>query len=108
MALVNFNTPKPRPFRYYPRYYDERKERLEEMKAKAKAELAAEKNRAEATGYTGNLQRGFLAENRANSKLYRRKLEQRSALRFLIILIVLLGIFYLWQPELFLAFWRIK
>ena len=107
MAIINFNVPKPRPFNYYPRYYDERKERLEEMKAKARAELAAEK-KAQELGYVGGLQKGFLAESRANSKLYRRKLEQKSALRFVIILIVLLGLFYLWQPEIFMAIFGIK
>jgi hypothetical protein len=106
MAMfLNFNTPKPRQFQYRPWFYDERKERLEKMKARARAELEAEKNEA---GNAGGLQMGFLTENRNNSKLYRRKLEQRSALRFLLILIALLGIFYLWQPELFLAFWKFK
>jgi hypothetical protein len=107
MALININMPKPRPFNYHPRYYNERKERLEEMKAKARAELAAEKKAAEA-GYVGGLQKGFLAENRANSKLYRRKLEKQSTMRFLIILLALCLLFYLWQPDIVRAIFGIK
>ena len=104
MAFLNFNTPKPRQFQYRPRYYDERKERLDKMKARAEAGLAAEK---EGKSYTG-LQKGFLTEQRANSKLRRTLLEKSSTLRFFIILLVLLGILYLWQPEMFMAFWKIK
>ena len=105
MALFfNFNTPKPRQFQYRPLYYDERKERLEKMKAQAEAELAAEKN---GTRHTG-LQRGFLAERRTNSKLRHTALEKGSTLRFFIILLVLLGALYWFMPELFTTFWRGK
>ena len=107
MALININMPKPRPFNYRPRYYDERKERLEEMKAKARAELAAEK-KAQELGYVSGLQKGFLAESRANSKLHRKKLERQSSLRFLIILLLLFGLFYLWQPDIVKAIFGIK
>jgi len=105
MALINFNLPKSRRFNYRPVYYDERKERLEEMKTRAKAELEAEKKES---GYVGGLQRGFLTERRVNSKRGHLAFEKKSTLRFLIILLALLGIFYLWQPEIFMAFWRIK
>jgi len=101
MAIFNFNVPKPRQFNYHPRYYDERKERLARMRAQAEAELAAEKKAT--VGYTRSLQRGFLAENRVNSKLHRGKLEQRSAVRFFIILVALLGILYFIAPDIFLA-----
>jgi hypothetical protein len=44
MALFfNFKASKPRQFNYRPMYYNERKERLEQMKARALAELASEK-----------------------------------------------------------------
>jgi len=33
MRIVMFNTPKPKRFRYKPRYYDEEKEKLEQRKA---------------------------------------------------------------------------
>jgi len=100
MAIINLNVPKPRQFNYRPRYYNERKERLANMKAQAESELALEKKKA---GFTGNLQRGFLAENRAASKLHRRKYERKSALRFFIILLALLGILYVIAPDVFLA-----
>ena len=103
MALFfNFNMPKPKQFQYRPLYYDERKERLEKMKAQAEAELAAEKK---GTRYTG-LQRGFLAERRANSKLRHTALEKASTFRFVIILLVLLGALYWFMPELFTTFWK--
>ncbi len=100
MALFfNFNMPKPRQFHYRPLYYDERKERLEKMKAEAEA--AVKKGN---TQYTG-LQRGFLSERRANSKMHKTSLEKKSALRFLIILLALLALLYLIMPEIFYDFW---
>jgi len=105
MAIfLNFNMPKPKPFNYRPRYYDERKERLEKIKARAEAELAAKKDGAHYAG----LQKGFLAERRAGSKLKHTALKEKSVLRFLIILIAILGIFYMIAPDVFLAFWKIK
>ena len=102
--LFNFSTPKPKQFHYRPRYYDERRERLEKMKAQAEAELAAEK---EATAYTG-LQRGFLTERRASSKLHRMEHKKASTLRFFIILLALLGVLYWFMPEIFTTFWKGK
>ena len=96
--------PKPKQFQYRPRFYDERKERLEKMKAQAEAELAANKKR---TGYT-SLERGFLTERRANSKLSRKLPDKRSVLRYLIILAAIMGFLYLLMPELFIAFWTGK
>ena len=105
--FFNFNMPKPKQFNYRPLYYDERKERLEKMKAQAEAELTAEKNR----GVGAGLEKGFLTEKRANSKLRHAPIEKASLLRLLrlfIILLVILGIFYFTSPEIFKAFWRIK
>jgi len=104
MGLINFTMPKPRQFHYRPRYYDERRERLEKIKARAEAELAAEKKEA---GYTG-LEKGFLTERRTNSKLKRKSLEKQSALRYIIILAALLGLLYMIMPEFFIAFWTGK
>ena len=107
MALSFFNTPKPRQFQYRPRYYDERKERLEKMKAQAKAEHAAEKSGMQYAG----LQRGFLSERRENSKIRRNVLKAASnarIVRYLLILIFLMGIFYVFAPDVFKAFWNIK
>jgi len=105
MAIFNFNMPKPKPFHYSPRFYDERKERLEKIKARVEAELAAEKNGT--TGYIG-LQKGFLTEQRANSKLRRLNFEKKSSLRFLIILLAIVGLLYFVMPELFMVFWKGK
>jgi len=104
MGLFNFSTPKPRQFNYRPLYYDERKERLEKMKAQAEAEVALEKK---AANYIG-LQKGFLTDRRAKSKKNYASHKKASALRFLIILIAILGILYFIAPELFLAFWKTK
>ena len=98
--LFNFKTSKPRQFKYRPLYYDERRERLEKMQA-----------RAENEGVCNALEKGFLSEGRAKSKLPRAELSKASnwrVMRFLIILIVLLGISYIIVPEAFVAFWKIK
>ena len=101
MALLfKFNTPKPKQFHYRPMYYDERKERLEKMKAEARA--------AEKESPYGNLQRGFLSERRNNSKMHKTSLEKKSALRFMVILLILLLFLYFLMPELFYAFWTTK
>ena len=96
--------PKPRQFQYRPLYYDERKERIEKIKARAEADFAAKK---EGVKYT-SLEKGFLTEQRANSKFSRKVLEQKSTFRFLIILAVLFGILYLLMPDLFIAMWKGK
>ncbi len=90
-----FNTPKPKQFNYRPVFYDERKERLEKMKAEAEA--------AGKRPYTG-LNKGFLSAQRKRKP----SLEKSSALRFFIILIVLLIILYFIMPEMFQAFWKAK
>ena len=103
MALFfNFSTPKPRKFQYRPMYYDERKERLEKMRAEAEA--AAKRGEVRYSG----LNRGFLFERRNNSKMKHTVLEKMSSLRFIIILLILLGILYFFMPELFSAFWKAK
>jgi len=104
MPIINFKMPKPRQFNYRPMFYDERKERLDQMKAKAEAELATKK---EGGRYIG-LQRGFLTESRANSKMKLSPLKQKSTLRFIIILIAILGTLYLIAPDVFMAIWNIK
>ena len=98
--------PKPKPFEYRPRYYDERKERIEKIKARAEAELAADKDKTRHAG----LQKGFLAENRSNSKFRRPDQKETSGrlMRYVIIVIAILGIFYLIAPDVFMAFWKIK
>lgn len=94
MAIFNlFNTAKPKQFNYRPLYYDERKERLEKMKAAAEAEASGK-------AYHG-LQRGFLKDQREQSKLRKARMEKGSILRWFIILLVILVAFYFIFPELF-------
>ena len=107
MGIIFPRMPKPRQFEYRPRYYDERKERLEKIKAQAEAELAAEKEKSHHTG----LQKGFLTESRANSKFNRADIRKESSgrlMRYVIIVIAILGIFYLIAPDVFMAFWKFK
>ena len=107
MAFSFFNTPKPKPFHYRPRYYDERKERLEKMKAQAKAEADVEKSRVQYVG----LQRGFLQETRESSKLRSGFLNRAANARFFryfLILLFLMGLFYFISPDVFKAFLKIK
>ena len=107
MGIFITRMPKPKQFSYQPRYYDERKERLEKIKARAEAELAAEKDRDHHNG----LEKGFLAESRNNSKFNRDGINKEASgrlLRYLIILIAILGIFYLVAPDVFLAFWKFR
>ena len=109
IRFFNFNMPKPKQFNYRPLYYDERKERLENMKARAAAEYAA-KNIV-ASGYAGSLEKGFLTERRAESKFRHTELQSASTWRFVrlaVILVVLLSITYYLAPELFVAFWKIR
>ena len=95
-----FKNQKPKQFHYRPLYYDERKERLEQIKARAEAEKNVSKNT--------NLQAGFLTERRNNSRLRRPTFEKKSNLRFLLILSLILGLFYFVAPEIFLIVFRFK
>jgi len=107
MGILITRMPRPRQFNYSPLYYDERKERIEKIKAKAEAEFAAEKNKAPYTG----LQKGFLSENRSASKFNRSENLKGSSgrlLRYVMIVAVILGIFYLVAPDVFLSFWKFK
>lgn len=77
------------------------------MKAQAVAELAADKDRV---GYTG-LKKGFLSEHRNKSKGLKIKLQSPSVIRLILFLVLIaasLYAFYLYDSELFKAFWKIK
>ena len=91
---------KPRQFNYRPLYYDERKERLDKIKANAALESAKE----EAEKKIG-LEKGFISETRVNSKRYSLKFEKTSVVRLLIALAII-GILYLLMPEFFTSLWR--
>ena len=85
--------PKPRHFNYRPLYYDERKERLEKIKARAEAEQKI------------GLERGFITEARVNSKKFSLTFEKTSIVR-LVIALALIGLLYLLMPEFFTSLWR--
>ncbi len=80
MGLFHFHTPKPNKFSYQPRYYDERKERLEALKKKH-----ANPKRAE-----------IEARIRGQFKRHERKNQifLKTGYRFMLILAVLLAITY--------------
>ena len=107
IRLFNFNMPRAKQFNYRPMYYDERRERLEKMKARAAAELANDKNAVRHVG----LEKGFLTENRTNSKFRRLELQEASIWRFVrlgVILVLLLSLTYYFAPEFFLVFWNLR
>jgi len=85
--------PKPRHFNYRPLYYDERKERLEKIKARVEAEQKS------------GLERGFITEAHANSKKHSLSFEKTSVVRLLIAL-ALIGVLYLLMPEFFTSLWK--
>ena len=99
--------PKPKQFNYSPLYYDERKERLEKIKARAEATTPSLVGRAgEGLAEQKNgLEKGFITESRANSKKYSLSFEKTSVVRLLIAL-ALIGLFYLLMPEFFTSLWR--
>ncbi len=100
MAIFfKFHTPKPKQFHYRPLYYDERKERLEKMKAQAEAEAKAGKS-----GRYIGLQKGFLSEHKAQSKGGKVILQQSSLIRLILIFVLVMITVYVISkvdPELF-------
>jgi hypothetical protein len=88
MAIRFFYLPRGKQFNYVPRYYDERKERLEQRKKAIDQELALE--RGEKPGkYVSNIRgqmRGYI------KKAKRQK--RQSNIRLLIILLFLFGLTY--------------
>ena len=107
MGILINRMPKPRQFNYRPLYYDERKERLEKIKARAEAEASLLVDRAGeecAVKYSG-LEKGFITEARANSKKFSLNFEKTSVVRLLIVLAII-GLFYLLMPEFFTSIWR--
>ncbi|MDR3094874.1 MAG: hypothetical protein LBU62_09595 [Bacteroidales bacterium] len=83
MLFNPFKMPKPRPFNYTPLYYDERKERLEKLKA------AANKSTPRV-----NLHKGFLHEQRAR---HSNQMEKGSVIRWgIIIMMAVVALIILW------------
>ena len=62
-----FTTYKPRQFNYVPRYYDKRKDELQDRIRKIEAEYHAEQNMEVRVGITrGSMRRGHIDRVRAN------------------------------------------
>lgn len=82
-----FRTPKPKPFNYIPRYYDEQKEELEERIRNIEREMGVDKGE----GYRPTIRRGQM------SNYFRRKqrrVQKQSNIRLVIIILILLLISY--------------
>ncbi|MDR2848173.1 MAG: hypothetical protein LBV39_03610 [Bacteroidales bacterium] len=84
MLFNPFKMPKPRPFNYTPLYYDERKERLDKMKA-----AAENKPRV-------SLHKGFLHEQRAQKS----QLEKGSLIRWAVIIMIAISAFIILAPRI--------
>jgi hypothetical protein len=94
MALFSFNTPKPKRFEYRPLYYNERKERLEKMKAAAEAEISGK------SSYE-TLQKGFLSKKLQKPKTL---LEKGFSFLRIVTIILLVVLFYVLAQEIYLLF----
>ena len=82
-----FRTPKPKPFNYIPRYYDEQKEDLEERIRNIEVEMGVNKGEA----YRPRIRKGQM------SNYYRRKqkrVQKQSNIRLVVIILILLLISY--------------
>lgn len=86
MLVKFFHTPKPKEFKYIPHYYDERKERLEQLRQ------AHDDLNREDTEYKKVL-RAKLKRNWSIRASDARR-ERSSSIRLALILIALLGITY--------------
>ncbi|HLV62013.1 hypothetical protein [Galbibacter sp.] len=75
-----FKTQKPKAFNYKPRYYDERKERLEALKNR-------KESRSDEEYFQGYRPKGFKDNWKATRKS---SADKNSRLRFIVILILLL------------------
>ena len=109
IRFFNFNMPKAKQFNYRPMYYDERKERLEKLQARAAVE-ASKQGSSVTAGYT-SLDRGFLTERRAATKYRHSGLQAASVwrlVRLFVILVLLLSLTYYIAPEFFVVFWKIR
>ena len=87
MALPSFfKTPRHKSFNYTPRYYDERKERMEERIKNAEQELGLNKG-----GYSPTIKKGSFREYVQRGKA----VKHQSNFRLIVILAALLLLAYL-------------
>ena len=82
-----FRTPKPKPFNYIPRYYDEQKEDLEERIRNIESEMGVKEGEA----YRPQIRKGHM------SNYFRRKqkrVQKQSNIRLVVIILILFLISY--------------
>jgi hypothetical protein len=85
-----FNARKPRQFEYQPRYWDPRKEALEERIKQIEHELASEKG--ETLPPIRTIRKGAMRD----ASLSRRRYNRNSNLRIVLILMILFLFFYIY------------
>lgn len=86
MRITFFKTPRPKAFNYIPRYYDERKEEMEERRKRIENELGLN----EGEGYRPRITRGSMSRKIAE----RRKSNRTSVIRLMVIVAILLILTY--------------
>jgi hypothetical protein len=86
MRITFFKTPRPKEFNYIPRYYDERKEEMEERKKRIEQELGLNKGK----DYKHGITRGAMTRRMTE----RRKSNRSSVIRLLVIIAILLILTY--------------
>lgn len=85
--MFGIYTKKPSQFEYTPRYYDERKEKLDKRVAQIKQELNNEKNNSQRTDFKSSIGENWGAT-------YRNRSTNAINKRVIIYLVVLLGLTY--------------
>jgi len=81
-----FRINKPRRFNFYPRYYDERKAKMQERIKKAEVELGINSEKSQTRTLQKGHMRGYFPRNK--------RLKRTSNIRLLIIIVILLLISY--------------
>ncbi|HAN19934.1 MAG: hypothetical protein A2X13_11055 [Bacteroidetes bacterium GWC2_33_15] len=89
MALKFFHTPKSKQFNYKPRYYDERKEELENRINQIKKEMGKEDLSDSEKPYTSNI-KGQIRRSGKRTKVSKDK----SNLRLILIIVILFALIY--------------
>ncbi len=89
-----FKLPKVKPFRFTARYYDERKEEMEQRVARVKKEIGVTENSEEAKVIEKVYSVNIKGEMRNRLKKGKRSEASKSNIRLIFIIIILLGIAY--------------
>lgn len=86
MAFKFFHTPKPKKFNYNPRFYDERKEELENLKKKYNVKENSKEDYM--LGFKDRLHYNWSQKKKESKR------EQSSTLRLILIIAVLVALTY--------------